>query len=256
MIDLELLKSNLNIIRVAEELGFYGVRHGTYSQGNCPRHTSTGGTCLNIWENSQRFHCFHCRASGDVIELVRLYQNCDFMSAADYLIEKSGLKKSEFLSEPDPVKRKQIESEMEEKSLVETMLTKAAGWYHERLTDYPDVHRHLLEHYKISQEIIDDLQIGFAPISTRPDGQSELAEYLQNSSPDFRGKLSLCGLFSFKQPEGPYYDFFKGRIIFPTWNYGKVVGMAARSIDYTPQSYGTQHNPTSEETIYAGEQDQ
>ena len=55
-----------------------------------------------------------------------------------------------------------------------------------------------------------------------------------NSIPEFKGKLHLSGLFSFDMQKGTYYDFFKGRIIFPYWKNGKVVYMAARKTNFTP----------------------
>jgi hypothetical protein len=64
-----------------------------------------------------------------------------------------------------------------------------------------------------------------------------LAEYL-NSSPPFHGKLALSGLFTFLSPQGPFWDFFKARIVFPYWKSGKVVYMTARATIHTsPDRY-------------------
>jgi DNA primase len=84
----------------------------------------------------------------------------------------------------------------------------------------------------------DELQIGFAPPGTsHPDITSDLAEYL-NSSPPFHGKLALSGLFTFLSPQGPFWDFFKARIVFPYWKSGKVVYMTARATIHTsPDRY-------------------
>lgn len=109
---------------------------------------------------------------------------------------------------------------MEEKILVENMLSEATKWYHEQLKDYPEIMDCLLTHYGFSKDIVEELQIGFAPVSNRADNISELAIHL-NSIPEFKGKIASTGLFSFSNPSGPYYDYFKGRIVFPYWSNGK-----------------------------------
>jgi hypothetical protein len=134
------------------------------------------------------------------------------------------------LSPEEQAKRK---AELEEKSLVENMLTRAAEWYHKQLENYPEIKKHLQEHYGFSADIINEQMIGYAPVSAEGANSSELYQHL-NSIPEFKGKLHLSGLFSFDKPKGDYYDFFKGRIIFPYWKNGKVVYMGARATKHTP----------------------
>ncbi|MDQ1276172.1 MAG: primase, partial [Euryarchaeota archaeon] len=122
------------------------------------------------------------------------------------------------------------ETEYQEKALVEKILTEAANWYHKQLENYTDIKNHLLNHYGFSENIIEELQIGFAPAIQ---GSSQLADHLNKIS-EFQGKLALSGLFSFGSPDSPLFDFFKGRIIFPYWKSGKVVYMAARATNLTP----------------------
>jgi len=228
------IKLKNDITTVAYELGFkVNKRSGSYIQGDCPQHCSEHGTCLTIWSGIQAFKCYHCGESGDVINLVMLFKHCDFKTAIKYLADRVGMPLYGGKEMTDEEKAK-LESDLQEEKLVYDMLTEEARWYHAQLKKYPVIMDHLRTHYKFSEEIIEELQIGFAPPgSSLPMGTSELAAHLE-ASPEFKGKLALSSLFSFKDPTGPYYDFFKGRITFPYWHGGKVVYMAARATSLTP----------------------
>lgn len=226
------LKSKIDIMECAASFNFKGKKTGTYVQGNCPNHGSQSGMCFTIWPNTQRFHCFHCGQSGDVINLVMLFKKCDHKTAVKFLADRAGIP---YWGGPTttPAEVAEKEKDMEEKILVENMLTEAINWYHMQLDNYPEIMDHLLTHYGFSKDIIEELQIGFVPVSKRSDQTSELAIHL-NSIPAFKGKIALTGLFSFNKPNGPYYDYFKGRIVFPYWLNGKVVYQLARETTLTP----------------------
>ena len=52
----------------------------------CPFHKDTNPS-LNIYPDSNRFHCFGCHKGGDAIEFVRLYHKWGFRQAIEYLTE-------------------------------------------------------------------------------------------------------------------------------------------------------------------------
>ncbi|MFH0925065.1 MAG: CHC2 zinc finger domain-containing protein [bacterium] len=226
------LKAKNDILEVAYGLGFQGIKMGNYFQGECPNHASVKGKCLTLYPRTQTFYCFHCKLRGDVINLVELFKKVDHVTSVNYLADRAGISRlnQETLTSEEI---KQRDADIYEKRLVEGMLTKACKWYHEQLNNYPEIKNYLLKHYGFSQEIIDELMIGFAP--SKASSSSDPASYL-NNIPEFRGKLSKSGLFNFQSPEGPYYCFFKGRIIFPYWKDGKVIYMAGRATVNTPAS--------------------
>ena len=188
---------------------------------------------LVIWPGVQGFRCYHCGESGDVIDLVTLYKKCDHKAAVNFLADRVGLPHlgDDHLSPEEKAKR---QAETDEENLLHDMLAAAAKWYHERLGDFPVILDHLRYHYGFSQEIIDELQIGFAPLAKSDSSvTSDLAAYLDRN-PKFKGRLALSGLFIFSSPQGPLWDYFKGRIVFPYWKNGKVVNMIARATSLTP----------------------
>lgn len=229
------LKSRNEIVTTAHSFNYSGTRTGSCLQGDCPAgHGSSGHKCFVIWPKIQAWKCYHCGKAGDVINLVELYKRCDHKTAVKYLADKAGMPYWGG-STLTPEELAQREAELKEKVLIENMLTEAANWYHRQLVDFPEVAEYLHdEHYGFSMETIKELKIGFAPVSKKKKNISELAEHL-NSFPEFKGKIHLTGLFNFKSPAGPYWDYFKGRIVFPYWRGGKVLYMTARATSFTPQ---------------------
>lgn len=207
------LKSKINIYNVALQLGFNGQYSGSIWQGDCPKHGSSKGRCLTVYPYTQSFHCFHCGAHGDVIGLVELFKGWDHKTAVNYLADSCGMPRlgaANLTSE----EQARLEADIQEEKLVKEMLTEAAVWFHGQLASYPDIKDHLRDHYKFSDQIIDELKIGYAPVTAA--GQaSALAAHL-NGFAEFQGKLYLSSLFIAKDPlTGPFSDYFQGRIIFP-----------------------------------------
>jgi DNA primase len=228
-----LLKSKSDILSVARELGYSGVKSGACWQGDCPNHGSSGHRCLVIWPRIQGFRCYHCGEKGDVINLVMLFKKIDHRSAVNFLADRAGMP---HLGGQDitPQEKAKREAELKERALVQDMLTEAASWYHRQLKNFPQIVAYLKNHYGFSQEIIDELQIGVAPPGTsHPQITSDLANHL-NAKKEFQGKLAMSALFTFPSLKGPFFDYFKGRIIFPYWLNGKVSYMTARATDMTP----------------------
>jgi len=224
------LKWKNEILSVAEELGFKGEKSGTSYIGNCPDNGNQFEKCLTIWPNTQKFYCSHCQKSGDVINLVMLFKKLDFKQSILYLTERVEIPYLGY-QKLTTNELERLEAKYQENALVENMLTQAAIWFHNQLENYPDIKDHLLSHYRFSESAIKEFQIGFAPPQTG-DTSSRLAEYL-NTFPGYQGKLALTGLFNFESPEGPYSDFFNGRIIFPYWKCGKVIYMAGMATEHT-----------------------
>ena len=55
--------------------------------GNCPFHDDNNAS---FWADGEigYFGCYQCFASGDVLAFVQKTNNCDFMTALEYLAEK------------------------------------------------------------------------------------------------------------------------------------------------------------------------
>jgi len=155
-----------------------------------------------IWPGIQGFRCYHCGESGDVINLVELFKRCDHATAAKYLADRVGMPhpfSGEGLSSEELSQR---EVDAQEENLVYDMLTTAAEWFHQQLNNYPGIVDHLKKHYGFSPEIVEELKIGIAPPGTSDSKiTSDLANYFE-TMPEFRGKLAMSGLFTFRSCTG------------------------------------------------------
>lgn len=225
--DLNQLKKHCDIFLVAMNLGYSGNKSGSCYQGTCPKHLSSGGKCLTIWFSSQSFHCFHCNAGSDVVDMVKLYKNCDFKDAVLFLAKYIGERHPKLKDQFADKQLVQCIEEMEERELVFNMLTEATDWFHARLAENPKVKSYLINHYGFSEKLINEHKIGYSPETK---GNSKLAVYLK-TFPEYKDHLVKTGVFNFSKPSGPYYDYFQSRIVFPYWKNKKVVYLAGRTLE-------------------------
>jgi len=170
------LKTKVDIVSIAEELGFSGSKTGNTTQGKCPEHDSDRGRCFTIWADSQRFNCFSCHKNGDVINLVQLYKKYSHGEAIAYLSKIAGITPPDFKS-LTPEERTKKQRELVRRGLTEDMLTEAARFYNTQLLEYPDIEEYLRIHYGFSENLIAEHLIGFAP--PIENDKSVIAEHLE-----------------------------------------------------------------------------
>jgi hypothetical protein len=84
--DLDALRSVVSIPHVLERSGvpLKGKR------GRCPIHGGDNPTAFSVTDDGQLFHCFVCGAGGDVFELVKRLDGCDFALAVATIVQFSG----------------------------------------------------------------------------------------------------------------------------------------------------------------------
>lgn len=105
-----------------------------------------------------------------------------------------------------------------------TLNTAIAKFYHSQLTK--DIRTHISEEWGIVDKTIDDMKIGFAPVSDSLVNMTEGAfkpELLKSSG------LMIDTGYGVK-------DFFKGRIMFPYWKGDYVVYFIGRQCEHTPKT--------------------
>lgn len=90
MIDVAELKDELPVTEVLEHYGWVDDTTGRgwndYQRTLCPFHDDhEPSATVNVSTN--RFHCFTCGTSGDVIDIVMIEENMDFKEAVNWLLE-------------------------------------------------------------------------------------------------------------------------------------------------------------------------
>lgn len=185
--------------------------------GCCPFHSEkTPSFSVNV--DRKFYHCFGCKASGNVIKFVQEIEKISFPEAIERLAKRYGVElhydDGEYV--PD-------ESEKRKKEYIE-LYNRMAGSFHYILTQTESGANALkyIEGRGLTNETIEKFRLGYAPAD-----RFWLRNFLksQNFTDDF---LAESGLFSRK-----YRDiaFFTDRLMFPIFNRnGDVVAFGGRTL--------------------------
>ncbi len=237
------VKQQADIVKVIE--GYIRLRNAGAQRfkGLCPFHKEKTPS-FNVNGGQQQFYyCFGCQASGDVFTFVGKIENVGFPEAVRIVAQKCGipLPKREF-SSPEQAADARLRTKLLD--LQET----AAAWFEEQLRG-PEgaLAREYLAGRGLADEGIRKFRIGYAPDSfgALRDKLSGLAD---------QETLRASGLFSSKEQgdgsQGPIYDRFRKRVVFPICNEsGRVIAFTARTLD-TGEKAGAKYINSPETPLY------
>jgi DNA primase len=218
------VKQQADIVKIVE--GYIRLRKSgaTNYAGLCPFHKEKSPS-FNVHAVKQFYHCFGCGVSGDVFSFVGKIENVGFPEAVRIVAQKCGipLPKREF-SSPEEAAGARLRAKLLD--LHET----AATWFEEQLRG-PEgaVAREYLAGRGLPPEGIKTFRIGYAP-----DSFKALRERLIGMADE--ATLRASGLFSSKEQgdgsQGPLYDRFRKRVLFPICNEGgRVIAFTARTLE-------------------------
>ena len=218
------VKQQVDIVKVIE--GYIRLRKAgaqNYS-GLCPFHKEKSPS-FSVHAVRQFYHCFGCGVSGDVFSFVGKIENVGFPEAVRIVAGKCGipLPKREFSSPEEAAEARQRAKLLDLHEI-------AAAWFEDQLQG-PDgaVAREYLAGRGLTPEGIKTFRIGYAP-----DSFNALRDRLSGMAD--QETLRASGLFSSKEQgdgsQGPIYDRFRKRVIFPIANEsGRVIAFTARTLE-------------------------
>lgn len=208
---IEEIKARLDLVEVIQERVEL-KRVGNRFRGLCPFHRETHPS-FYVDPEKGIYHCFGCKASGNIFTFVMKTEGLDFKEAVLKLSEKLGIK-IDFDLREDPLKT-YYELMEDVKSFYVLKLFTGDG---KKAMDY-------LLSRGISRESIEKFQIGYAPVS----GLELYKKYYE--SPEKLNLLKKIGLIAVSQDKREF-DFFRNRIIFPVSDFfGRCVGFGGRSLE-------------------------
>jgi len=237
------VKQQADIVKVIESyirLRKAGAQRFT---GLCPFHKEKTPS-FSVHAGQQFYYCFGCRESGDVFSFVGKIENAGFPEAVRIVAQKCGipLPKREF-SSPEEAAGARLRAKLLD--LHET----AAAWFEEQLRG-PEgtLAREYLAGRGLSDEGIRKFGIGYAP-----DSYSALRDKLSGMAD--QETLRASGLFSSKEQgdgsQGPIYDRFRKRVVFPIRNEGgRVIAFTARTLE-TGDKAGAKYINSPETPLYS-----
>ena len=190
-------------------------RAGSNYQGLCPFHSEKTPS-FTVFPNTETFHCFGCGAGGDVISFI--------MRAGLEMPEEAGGAGSE------TVKR----SRMYE-------MNRTAAVFFNKMLYAPESEpaREYLKQRGLSSAAVKRFGLGFAPNSF--DALRRHMHSLGYGDDELK-EAFLCGK---SERTGGYFDYFRGRLIFPIIdNFSNVIAFGGRALgDGKPKYLNTSDTP-------------
>ncbi|MBI3307302.1 MAG: DNA primase [Candidatus Omnitrophica bacterium] len=194
-------------------------RTGRHFKGLCPFHQEKTPSFI-VNAEKQIFHCFGCQAGGDIFSFLMRYENLSFPEALRRLAERAHIRL------PEPSRRNPSEGPSEKEKLYEINQL-AQDFYHARFC-HPQEGKAAREYWQkrgFDEKLAAEFKIGWAPAEWR-----QLYDFL--SKKGFPEALLLKSGLVHRSPKGPFYDAFRGRLLFPIHNLqGKAVAFGGRLID-------------------------
>ncbi|NCN87489.1 MAG: DNA primase [Candidatus Pacebacteria bacterium] len=188
-------------------------RAGSSLKANCPFHGEKSPSFF-VNEVMQRYKCFGCGESGDVINFLEKYDGMTFAEALQTLADQAGIKLETYVkSEQDQDREKLLE-----------ILDLTRQYYVYLLNGHQsgEVARKYLKERGTTSESIKLFQLGYSM-----DTWDGLLNYLHKKKKYSLQLIERAGLIINKGDR--YYDRFRGRLMFPLKNHrGQVVGFSGR----------------------------
>jgi DNA primase len=213
------------------------TRRGQRLVGLCPFHSEKTPS-FQVSPDKGLYHCFGCKAGGDVFDFIMKIEGLDFPTALKLLADQAGVKLPE---------QEQSPREREEKKRRDRLFSLNAGaatYYQRMLEQAPDAMRYLLEERGLTKSAIEHFRIGWAP-----PGWENLAHVLQQKGVSAEEALE-AGLLAKSPKDGRIYDRLRARVIFPIEvPGGSIVGFGARRADWIDRE-GPKYLNSPESPIY------
>ena len=230
--DIERLRESVSIVDTIQ--GYVQLRRvGRNWVGLCPFHAEKSGS-FNVREETRRYKCFGCSASGDIFKFIQEIEHLDFVGAIEHIAGKAGYQLTYTTGG-------QSKDRQRSKKLTEIM-TQAVEWYHNRLLTAPDarVAREYLRDRGLSGDVAREFKLGWAP-----DEWDALSRDLGVSI----DLLRETGL-GFVNKRSKAQDSFRARVMFPIFrDSGEPVAFGGRVLPGSADPAKYKNSP--ETAIYA-----
>lgn len=191
-------------------------------KGLCPFHQEKTPS-FYVDEEKGLFHCFGCKAGGDLFAFVERIEGLDFMGALERLAEEAGV---EITHRAAPKGRRELLD----------VLKLAQAYFQEGLKASLEAQAYLRER-GLSEESVARFGLGYAP----PKADGLLLHLGRHGvSPEEGLKAGVLA-----EKEGRFYDRFRHRITFPIKDHlGRIVAFTGRALgDETPKYLNSPETP-------------
>lgn len=212
---------------IVELIGSYVTlrRAGSNYTGLCPFHSERTPS-FTVFPDTQSFFCFGCEAGGDAFTFVMRSENLEYPEAVEFLAKRAGIQIPETHEDGDQPRGISRARAYE-------LNRAAARFYRDCLFD-PAIGEagmnYLRDTRGLDTAVIRHFGLGYAPNEF-----GVLLPHLKSlgfTEEEMR-QCFLCG----RSQSGRYYDYFRGRVMFPVINTaGEVVAFSGRDVTGTSKA--------------------
>jgi DNA primase len=222
MITHDTIERIVGAARVDEVVGDFVKlkKRGSNLLGLCPFHNEKTPSFI-VSPAKGIYKCFGCGKAGNSVNFIMEHEQCSYPEALRYLADKYHIEIEETQRPQEEIQQKN------ERDSLYILMAAAQKFYSEQLLDTQEgrsIAYPYLKERKLSQQTIEDFQLGWSPIGW--DAFSSWA--LKNSySKDYLVRTGM----SVENRDGQLIDRYRERIMFPIHNLsGKIVGFGGRII--------------------------
>lgn len=207
---IEDLKQKADIVAVVEHY-IEVKKSGANFISLCPFHDDKNPS-MSINPKKGFFHCFACKAGGDVFRFVQDYERVSFQEAVEKVAQICNFSLN------------YTSQKQESNKALYEILPLLNAFYKQNLSQHKEAIDYLYSR-ALSDEDIRKFELGFAPSS------EESLRLLKNEKIELKNALE-CGAVKFSTEQNEYYASFIKRISFPIYDYkGLLVGFGGRTLN-------------------------
>lgn len=215
--------SRADIVQVVSGYLPLAKRGGRY-WGLCPFHNEKTAS-FSVNPELNLYHCFGCKAGGNVVQFVMAMERLTFQEALAFLA------KSMHMPLPQVTVSLEDEQAATHRERLLSLNREAAAYYHANL--WTAKGEAALAYLR--KRGVDDATIRRFGIGVSADEWTDLCDHLRGLGYQDE-ELVQAGIM--RDKEGRRYDAFRGRLMFPIQNlYGQVLGFGARALGKEQPKY-------------------
>ncbi|NMC67214.1 MAG: DNA primase [Spirochaetales bacterium] len=225
---IEKIRSSINLSDVVS-MYVKVQKVGSRFRALCPFHNEKTPS-FYIDDNKGLFHCFGCKAAGDIFSFVMKIENCDFYEAALKIANLANVS----------VEYEKGSFDDEKPDLIKNIFSEVTLFYNQNLKRNKSALSYL-QNRKIKDFIIEKYKLGWASKSDLPFFDNLKKKYKLDNEILFQ-----LGLL--KKGDNSFYPFFYERLIIPIQNhYLEYVAFGGRTLN---EEYGPKYLNSPEHQLF------